>query len=122
MVDERKQKLKTRYDFDDGIIRHADSPMSQACDSLRMVAPYDIPVVITGESGTGKELAARALHYGSLRWNKPFVVENCGALPDQLLESELFGHKRGAFTGAVGRSRRVFRACQWRNGVSRRNR
>ena len=47
------------------------------------------------------QLAARALHYGSLRWNKPFVVENCGALPDELLESELFGHKRGAFTGAV---------------------
>ncbi len=68
---------------------------------LHQVAPYDIPIIITGASGTGKELAARALHYRSLRWNKPFVVENCGALPDQLLESELFGHKRGAFTGAV---------------------
>lgn len=101
LVDERKQKLKSRFDFDDGIIRHPDSPMNGACDCLRMVAPYDIPVILEGESGTGKELAARALHYGSLRWNKPFVVENCGALPDQLLESELFGHKRGAFTGAV---------------------
>ena len=100
LMDDQKRKLRSRYDFDDGIVRQPDSPMSAACDSLRMVAPYDISVVLTGESGTGKELAARALHYGSLRWNKPFVVENCGALPDQLLESELFGHKRGAFTGA----------------------
>ena len=101
VVNERKQALRKDYDFDDGIIRRPDSPMNAVCASLRQVAPYDIPVVLTGESGTGKELAARALHYGSLRWNKPFVVENCGALPDQLLESELFGHKRGAFTGAV---------------------
>lgn len=101
VVNARKQALRKDYDFDDGIIRQPDSPMNAVCASLRQVAPYDIPVVLTGESGTGKELAARALHYGSLRWNKPFVVENCGALPDQLLESELFGHKRGAFTGAV---------------------
>jgi two-component system response regulator HupR/HoxA len=60
-----------------------------------------VPVLLIGSSGTGKELAARALHYGSLRWNKAFVVENCGALPDELLESELFGHKKGAFTGAI---------------------
>ncbi len=97
----RKQALRADYDFDDGIIRAADSPMNAVCDALRQSAPFDIPVLLFGASGTGKELAARALHYGSLRWNKPFVVENCGALPDQLLESELFGHKRGAFTGAV---------------------
>lgn len=101
MVANRKTTLKRDFDFDDGIIRRPDSPMNAVCDALRQIAPYDIPVVLSGESGTGKELAARALHYGSLRWNKPFVVENCGALPDQLLESELFGHKRGAFTGAV---------------------
>lgn len=101
LVDTRKKSLRRDFDFDDGIIRRPDSPMNAICDSLRQIAPYDIPVVLSGESGTGKELAARVLHYGSLRWNKPFVVENCGALPDQLLESELFGHKRGAFTGAV---------------------
>ncbi|KAB1082996.1 sigma-54-dependent Fis family transcriptional regulator [Neorhizobium galegae] len=101
VVNERKRALRKDYDFDDGIIRRPNSPMNAVCASLRQVAPFDIPVILTGESGTGKELAARALHYGSLRWNKPFVVENCGALPDQLLESELFGHKRGAFTGAV---------------------
>ena len=75
--------------------------MNDVCDCLRRVAPYDVSVLIMGESGTGKELVARALHYNSLRWNKPFVVENCGAMPDDLLESELFGHRRGSFTGAV---------------------
>ena len=101
LVDERRKALKREYDFDDGIVRSKESPMNEICAMLRQVAPYDVPVLLIGSSGTGKELAARALHYGSLRWNKSFVVENCGALPDQLLESELFGHKRGAFTGAV---------------------
>ena len=101
VIYERRESLRDRFQFDDGIIRSEESPINQVCDTLRQVAAYEIPVLITGESGTGKELAARALHYSSLRWNKPFVVENCGALPDELLESELFGHKRGAFTGAV---------------------
>lgn len=100
-VSSRRAKLKERYNDDDGIIRAKTSPMNAVCDTLRQIAAYDLSVLITGESGTGKELAARSLHYNSLRWNKPFVVENCGALPDELLESELFGHKRGAFTGAV---------------------
>ncbi|WP_317930526.1 sigma-54 dependent transcriptional regulator [Halioxenophilus sp. WMMB6] len=89
------------YHFKDGIVRSPQSPMNDICEHLYQVAPYDISVLLTGESGTGKELAARALHNNSLRWDKPFVVENCGALPDDLLESELFGCKRGAFTGAV---------------------
>jgi two-component system response regulator HupR/HoxA len=101
LVMQRREALRRDYDFDDGIVRGPDSPMNAVCSTLRQVAPYDVPVLLCGASGTGKELAARALHYGSLRWNKPFVVENCGALPDQLLESELFGHKRGSFTGAV---------------------
>lgn len=100
-VSQRRTKLKERYNDEDGIIRAKDSPMNDVCSSLRQIAAFDLSVLITGESGTGKELAARSLHYNSLRWNKPFVVENCGALPDELLESELFGHKRGAFTGAV---------------------
>jgi two-component system response regulator HupR/HoxA len=97
----RRKQLRCNYQQDDGIVRTADSPMNEVCAHIRQVAPYDIPVLITGESGTGKELGARALHSNSLRWDKPFVVENCGALPDELLESELFGYKRGAFTGAV---------------------
>ncbi|MEQ8825388.1 MAG: sigma-54 dependent transcriptional regulator [Filomicrobium sp.] len=101
LVNDRRQSLRKNYDFDDGIIRADCSPMNDVCDTLRQAAPYDVPILLMGSSGTGKELAARALHYGSLRWNKPFVVENCGALPDELLESELFGHRRGAFTGAV---------------------
>lgn len=98
---ERKEKLKQNYQSDDGITRSEQSVMNDICAKIRRVAPYDISVLITGESGTGKELAARALHYNSHRANKAFVVENCAALPDQLLESELFGYKSGAFTGAV---------------------
>ncbi len=98
---ERTQILRDRFQVDDGIIRTKNSPMNGVCDTVRQVAPYDLSVLVTGESGTGKELVARALHYNSLRWNKPFVVENCGALHDEILESELFGHKKGAFTGAV---------------------
>ena len=97
----RRQELKQHYRRDDGIIRSTASPMNEVCDRISRIAPYDISVLITGESGTGKELVSRALHYNSLRWDKPFVVENCAAMPSELLESELFGHKRGAFTGAV---------------------
>ncbi len=100
-VTAKRETLRQAYADNDGIVRADDSPMNAVCDKLHQVAPYDISVLLTGESGTGKELAARALHYKSLRWEKPFVVENCGALPDELLESELFGYKRGAFTGAI---------------------
>ncbi|OSM07305.1 sigma-54-dependent transcriptional regulator [Magnetofaba australis] len=99
----RKQRetLRARFSDADGIVRTERSSMNAICERLKRVSPFDISVLLTGESGTGKELAARALHYSSLRWDKAFVVENCGAVPDQLLESELFGYKKGAFTGAV---------------------
>jgi two-component system, NtrC family, response regulator HupR/HoxA len=100
-VQGKRKILKDNYHCDDGIIRTPESCMQEICEKIRRVAPYDVSVLLTGESGTGKELAARALHYNSLRWDKPFVIENCAALPDELLESELFGYKRGAFTGAV---------------------
>lgn len=97
----KRQTLRNAYGDDDGIVRSPESAMNDVCKKIRQVAPYDISVLLAGESGTGKELAARALHYNSLRWEQPFVVENCGALPDELLESELFGYKKGAFTGAI---------------------
>lgn len=100
-VSQKRETLKRSYCSDDGIVRAEDSPLNEVCDKIKRVAPYDISVLISGESGTGKELAARALHYNSHRADKPFIVENCAALPDQLLESELFGYKSGAFTGAV---------------------
>lgn len=75
--------------------------MRQIFDSIRQVAKWDTTVLVRGESGTGKELIANAIHYNSPRANGPFVKLNCAALPDTLLESELFGHEKGAFTGAV---------------------
>ncbi len=100
-MEDKRAVLRARYADMQGIVRSPASPLNQVCEIIRQVAPYDVNVLITGESGTGKELCARALHYSSLRHDGPFVVENCGAIPDELLESELFGHKRGALTGAV---------------------
>ena len=101
VMDSKSRRLRDDYNCDDQIVRSPQSCMNQVCDKIRRVSPYDVSVLLTGESGTGKELAARALHYNSNRWEQPFVVENCGALPDELLESELFGYKKGAFTGAA---------------------
>jgi len=76
-------------------------PIIKVRELMAQVADKDVNVLITGESGTGKEVVARNLHYHSHRRNKPFVPVNCGAIPSELLESELFGHEKGAFTGAI---------------------
>ncbi len=80
----------------------------QIIGTIHQVAPTDISVLIVGESGTGKELVANALHQASHRREKPLVVVNCGAIPEGILESELFGHEKGAFTGAVGARKGYF--------------
>jgi two-component system response regulator HupR/HoxA len=98
-VEAKRETLKSRNDFL-RLVRSRESPVNRICEMAQRVAPYDISILITGESGTGKEVLARAIHYGSSRADRVFVIENCGALSDTLLESELFGHKRGAFTGA----------------------
>lgn len=77
------------------------APMVAVCDLIAKVAPSGVPVLIQGETGTGKELVAKALHANSPRAKKRLLAENCAAVPENLLESELFGHKKGSFTGAV---------------------
>lgn len=94
-----KDRIKQRFDFQ-GIIGRSDV-MHDLFEILSLAAPSEATVLICGESGTGKELIANAIHQNSSRRDNPFIKINCAALPDELLESELFGHEKGAFTGAV---------------------
>ncbi len=104
-----KRELKEKFRVDELV--GDSSRMQEVLDLVQRIAPTNSTVLISGESGTGKELVARAIHAGSPRSDRPFVSINCGALPDDLLESELFGHARGSFTGAVTAKRGLFEAA-----------
>jgi two-component system, NtrC family, response regulator HydG len=97
------QKRRIENLFDASRIVGRSHKMKEVLETVAMVAPTEASVLVLGESGTGKELIANALHQGSSRADKRFIKVNCAALPETLLESELFGHEKGAFTGAVGR-------------------
>lgn len=101
-----RQELKERYDFSN-IIGNS-GVMRQVYDQVSQVARSNATVLLRGESGTGKEMIAHAIHYNSLRSKQPFVKVNCAALPETLIESELFGYERGAFTGADRRKKGRF--------------
>jgi len=101
-----RKQLKKKYEFNK-IIGRAP-PMQAVFNMIDRVADTDSTILILGESGTGKELVARALHFNSRRQFAPFVPINCSALPENLLESELFGHRRGAFTGAINDKKGLF--------------
>ena len=99
---ELKEEVKKRFEPGVNIIG-SSSTMQRVYKTIGQVVDTHATILIQGESGTGKELVAKTIHYNSPRWNQPFVPINCAAIPRDLLESELFGHERGAFTGALDR-------------------
>jgi len=101
-----RQRLEDRYRFENIIAK--SSKMQRVIEVIKVVAKSNATILITGESGTGKELVARAIHSQSHRRNKPFVAVSCSALPESLLESELFGHEKGSFTGAYAQKKGKF--------------
>jgi two-component system response regulator PilR (NtrC family) len=101
-----KQVVRDRYHF--GNIIGQSPKMMALYDLLEKVSPTKTNILIAGESGTGKELVAKAIHYNSVRKEKPFVTLNCGAIPESLIESELFGHMKGAFTDAIATKKGLF--------------
>ena len=105
-----RQELRERYDFSN--IIGTSGPTRQMYEQVAQVAQTNTTALIRGESGTGKELIAHAIHYNSLRAKKPFVKVSCAALPDTLIESELFGYEKGAFTGATSRKKGRFELAE----------
>ena len=108
-VDRLTAELQGRYSFDNVIGK--SSVMQTVHEKMAAACGNRATVLITGESGTGKELVARGIHYNTFKQDAPFVAVNCGALPKDLIESELFGYKKGAFTGAIGDSEGLFCAA-----------
>ncbi len=113
LVDENehlRQELRDKYDFSN--IIGTSGPVRQVYEQVAQVAATNTTVLVRGESGTGKELIAHAIHYNSLRAKKPFVKVSCAALPESLIEAELFGHEKGAFTGAESRKKGRFELAE----------
>jgi transcriptional regulator with GAF, ATPase, and Fis domain len=109
MVDAENRELSRELrHFSGGEIVGAEHGMKATMEMVRQVAPLNSPVLLLGETGVGKEVVANAIHYTSSRRGGPFIKVNCGAIPDSLLDSELFGHERGAFTGAITQKRGRF--------------
>ena len=115
-----KRELKGRYELKN-IVGHS-RPMEELYEQVAQAAPSDTTVLIRGESGTGKELVAHALHYNSPRAGKPFVKVSCAALPESLIESELFGYEPGAFTDARAQKKGRFELARRRDALPRRGR
>ena len=105
-----RRQLETQHRFENIIGKSAR--IQEVFDTIRKIADSPATAMISGESGTGKELVARAIHFNSLRRDKPFVSVNCGAIPEGLMESELFGHVKGSFTGAVANKIGLFAAAE----------
>jgi two-component system NtrC family response regulator len=123
----RDMQERVQGDSFEGLLG-TSTPMQAVFSSIRKVSTTDAPVLILGESGTGKEMTARAVHRRSNRKDGPFVAINCGAIPENLMESELFGHEKGSFTGAhaqrkgAGRERGWGEPCFWTKSGSCRRR
>ncbi len=101
-----KEHVADRYSFSNIIAKSKE--MDEIFETIKKISDYKTTVMLFGESGTGKELIARAVHFNSTRKDKPFIAINCGAIPENLLESELFGHKKGAFTDATRDKKGLF--------------
>ncbi|MFN8390502.1 MAG: sigma-54 dependent transcriptional regulator [Bdellovibrionota bacterium] len=105
-----KTQVTKRYSFNNIVAR---SPaMLEIFETIKKISDYKTTIMLYGESGTGKEMVAKAIHYNSIRRNRRFIAINCGAIPDNLLESELFGHKRGAFTDALRDKKGLFEEAE----------
>lgn len=111
MFNERKSPIFQPESHQFEKLVYASEKMAELCKLARQAASTEMPILIQGETGTGKELLARAIHYNSPRRTSPLLVQNCGGMPDELLQSELFGHRRGAFTGAISDRLGLFRAA-----------